>query len=60
MIDPIIVLLTRTSSACPGRFFASQEMKMFFAHVVLNYDVKLPGKRIKNFEVRRDEYHLEI
>ncbi|KAL0949829.1 hypothetical protein HGRIS_009864 [Hohenbuehelia grisea] len=27
--------------ACPGRFFASNELKTMLAHVVLNYDVKL-------------------
>ena len=29
--------------ACPGRFFASQEIKLLLAHVLLNYDVKLAG-----------------
>ncbi|KAK7438229.1 hypothetical protein VKT23_018160 [Stygiomarasmius scandens] len=28
--------------ACPGRFFASTEIKALLAHVLLNYDVKLP------------------
>ncbi|CCM06335.1 uncharacterized protein FIBRA_08589 [Fibroporia radiculosa] len=27
--------------ACPGRFFASMEMKTILAHVVVNYDVKM-------------------
>ncbi|KAK7688640.1 hypothetical protein QCA50_008178 [Cerrena zonata] len=26
--------------ACPGRFFAANELKAIFAHVVMNYDVK--------------------
>jgi len=26
--------------ACPGRFFAANELKLILAHVVLNYDVK--------------------
>lgn len=30
--------------ACPGRFFALNEMKMFVAHMVLNYDVECLGK----------------
>ncbi|KAL8723396.1 MAG: hypothetical protein Q9225_000312 [Loekoesia sp. 1 TL-2023] len=30
-------------NACPGRFFASQEIKLLLAHVLLNYDVKLAG-----------------
>ena len=29
--------------ACPGRFFASQEMKLMLAHIVMNYDVELNG-----------------
>ncbi|GJE87945.1 cytochrome P450 [Phanerochaete sordida] len=29
--------------ACPGRFFAGNEMKAAVAHVVTTYDVKLPG-----------------
>lgn len=27
-------------TACPGRFFASNEIKAMLAHIVLNYDVK--------------------
>ncbi|EIW64803.1 cytochrome P450 [Trametes versicolor FP-101664 SS1] len=36
--------------ACPGRFFAANELKAMLAHIVLNYDVKLPGdgKRPEN------------
>lgn len=37
--------------ACPGRFFAAQELKLLLAHMLLNYDVKLDnkdGKRPKN------------
>ncbi|KXX73334.1 Ent-kaurene oxidase [Madurella mycetomatis] len=30
--------------ACPGRFFALNEMKIFVAHMVLNYDVECLGK----------------
>uniref|UniRef100_A0A0W0GF56 Cytochrome p450 n=1 Tax=Moniliophthora roreri TaxID=221103 RepID=A0A0W0GF56_MONRR len=26
---------------CPGRFFASLELKIFMAYLVLNYDVKM-------------------
>ncbi|KAF9486888.1 cytochrome P450 [Pleurotus eryngii] len=29
--------------ACPGRFFAANELKAMLAHVVLNYDVRLEG-----------------
>ncbi|KAH8688015.1 cytochrome P450 [Tricladium varicosporioides] len=31
--------------ACAGRFFALNEMKMFVAHMVLNYDVKCLDRR---------------
>lgn len=30
--------------ACPGRFFASQELKLMLAHIVTHYDIK-PLKR---------------
>ncbi|KAH9849220.1 cytochrome P450 [Lenzites betulinus] len=29
--------------ACPGRFFAANELKAMLAYIVLNYDMKLPG-----------------
>ncbi|KAJ5940501.1 hypothetical protein N7516_000669 [Penicillium verrucosum] len=28
--------------ACPGRFFASSQMKVVVAHILRNYDIKLP------------------
>ncbi|CAG9998330.1 unnamed protein product [Clonostachys byssicola] len=31
--------------ACPGRFFALNEMKIFVAHMVLNYDVECLDRR---------------
>lgn len=31
--------------ACPGRFFASQEMKLMLAHIVMRYDVRLKAPR---------------
>ena len=31
--------------ACPGRFFASDEMKMLFAYIIQNYDFQLLEKR---------------
>lgn len=31
--------------ACPGRFFALNEMKIFVAHMVLNYDVVCLDRR---------------
>ncbi|THG96485.1 hypothetical protein EW026_g5347 [Hermanssonia centrifuga] len=30
--------------ACPGRFFAANELKAMMAHLVMNYDIKLEGK----------------
>ncbi|KAF2769280.1 putative P450 monooxygenase [Teratosphaeria nubilosa] len=38
--------------ACPGRFFAAQEMKLMLAHIVLNYDAKIEGSRQSNFDFR--------
>lgn len=32
--------------ACPGRFFAVNELKMLFTHVLLNYDVKFEDGRM--------------
>ncbi|KAL0949752.1 hypothetical protein HGRIS_009790 [Hohenbuehelia grisea] len=29
--------------ACPGRFFASNEIKTMLAHVLMNYDIKMEG-----------------
>ncbi|KAF2216781.1 hypothetical protein CERZMDRAFT_32202, partial [Cercospora zeae-maydis SCOH1-5] len=34
--------------ACPGRFFASHEMKLMIAHVVMTYDMKCEGGRPAN------------
>jgi len=33
--------------ACPGRFFASQEMKLMLAHIVMTYDLRV-AERPKN------------
>ncbi|KAF9559724.1 cytochrome P450 [Agrocybe pediades] len=36
--------------ACPGRFFAANELKAMMAHILLTYDVKLAGdSRPQNF-----------
>ncbi|CAK4008142.1 P450 monooxygenase [Lecanosticta acicola] len=37
--------------ACPGRFFASQEMKLMLAHVVMNYEVEMSGPRPANSDL---------
>ncbi len=34
--------------ACPGRFFASNEIKVLLAHLLLNYDFKMEGGRPQN------------
>ena len=38
-------------SCSPGRFFAASEIKSIFAHIIMNYDLKLEGggTRPKNF-----------
>ncbi len=35
--------------ACPGRFFASSELKLMLAYIVLNYDFEMQEKRPENF-----------
>ncbi|KAJ8074970.1 hypothetical protein PM082_019297 [Marasmius tenuissimus] len=32
---------------CPGRFFASTELKIFMAYLVLNYDMKMPQDGVR-------------
>jgi len=32
-------------SACPGRFFASDQMKLIFAYIIQNYDIEFLPKR---------------
>jgi cytochrome P450 len=34
-------------SACPGRFFAAEELKLLLAYIVLNYDIKPLERRPK-------------
>lgn len=42
--------------ACPGRFFASNEVKAMFAHLVMNYDMKMK----KEGELAQDERSAQI
>jgi len=35
-------------NACPGRFFAANELKIMLAHVVLNYDFEMKESRPRN------------
>ena len=49
----------------PGRFFASQEMKLMIAYVAMTYDIKIEGGRPKNLyingaSVPRDEATMQI
>ncbi|KAJ0104185.1 hypothetical protein J7T55_000536 [Diaporthe amygdali] len=37
--------------ACPGRFFSTHELKLLFAHIVLNYDLKFFNRRPKTVYV---------
>ncbi|KAJ2930915.1 hypothetical protein H1R20_g6188, partial [Candolleomyces eurysporus] len=42
-LDTKYVLFGVGRHACPGRFFAVNEIKAMAAYVLLNYDLKLPG-----------------
>ena len=33
--------------SCPGRYFAACELKLMFAHVVMNYDVKIENEGVR-------------
>ncbi|KAM0283941.1 hypothetical protein ACHAO9_009467 [Fusarium lateritium] len=35
--------------ACPGRFFAANEIKMIISHALLRYDVKMMGSETKRY-----------
>ncbi|KAK0609580.1 cytochrome P450 [Bombardia bombarda] len=35
-------------NACPGRFFAANELKLMLAHVVMTYDLEIKGTRERN------------
>ncbi|KXS95203.1 hypothetical protein AC578_6928 [Pseudocercospora eumusae] len=38
--------------ACPGRFFAAQEMKLMLAYIVMNYDVKIVGSGPRKLDIK--------
>jgi len=42
-LAPDYLIFGQGRHACPGRFFATNEVKALLAHVLLNYDVKLPN-----------------
>lgn len=35
--------------ACPGRFFAANEIKMILANILMRYDVRMPGDRTERY-----------
>lgn len=37
--------------SCPGRFFASQEIKLMIAHLVMTYDIDISGGRPENVRI---------
>ncbi|KAF8988770.1 cytochrome P450 [Cyathus striatus] len=41
-LDPRFLLFGIGRQACPGRFFASMEMKLLLAYILLNFDIKAP------------------
>jgi len=41
-LSPDVLTFGFGRHACPGRFFAANEIKMIIANIVLGYDVKLP------------------
>jgi cytochrome P450 len=44
-LTPDFVIFGTGRHACPGRFFAVNELKTMLAHVLLNYDVKLADEK---------------
>jgi len=52
-IDADYFLFGQGRHACPGRFFASNELKTMLAHVLLNYDVKMANgdERPRNLSI---------
>ncbi|KAF8996036.1 cytochrome P450 [Cyathus striatus] len=41
-ISPFFILFGTGREACPGRFFASLELKILLAYMLLNFDIKAP------------------
>lgn len=44
--------------ACPGRFFAVNEIKMILARILLHYDVKMPDGLTKRYASIRHEKQI--
>lgn len=48
--SPNYMAFSHGRHACPGRFFASMELKIMFAYLVLNYDFSWPAEVTKNLK----------
>ena len=46
----------RGKYACPGRFFASAELKVILAHVIMQYDFKYPPGKGRPENLNADEF----
>lgn len=42
--------------ACPGRFFASDEIKMILVHLLLNFDFKYPAGQTRPANISAGEF----
>ncbi|KAH8730529.1 cytochrome P450 monooxygenase-like protein [Phaeosphaeriaceae sp. PMI808] len=54
--NEVSLLFGHGRHACPGRFFASNEIKMILARLIMGYDIKMPGdakERHENTQVGR-------
>ncbi|KAF8998395.1 cytochrome P450 [Cyathus striatus] len=40
--------------ACPGRYFAANELKMLLSHIVLNYDIKVENEGVRPKDMQLD------
>ncbi|CAG7854381.1 Ent-kaurene oxidase; AltName: Full=Cytochrome P450 503A1; AltName: Full=Cytochrome P450-4 [Serendipita indica DSM 11827] len=48
--SPNYMAFSHGRHACPGRFFASMELKIMFAYLVLNYDFSWPSEMTKDLK----------
>lgn len=59
-VNPEHILFGQGTQACPGRFFASNEIKVILIYTVLNYDLKLedgcqrPANRYGGIQISPD------
>ncbi|KAG8162657.1 hypothetical protein KVR01_007135 [Diaporthe batatas] len=44
--------------ACPGRFFAAQEIKAIMAHILHNYDIRFPAGQSRPESLRAETQYL--